>query len=575
MHELRAPLADLLTLMRQEGRTQFTSLTYQSAIEHIQSVLSIIDDLLLQQNLNEEVHSWVDPDDVICGLIRTLGASAADKQLRLRYRSKLPPCNQINLNSKALQILVRNLLANAIIHTDEGDVDIIIEAHPGGLHLYIQDSGQGLSGSYIDYLEGRQKDTHSRQNSHGIGLLLVRDAIRILNADIRILSASNQERISDPQPVAERNPGWKKCSRQTWGSAVFGTCYDIHIPGGWKSNQPIDVHGCAAIDSATVDDWELRRRLVDLGVWHNSGGAGARLKLRAKPRPHLLCTDGLGYNHKLIYPFSQRQLYDLLKKINQPGQYKVSDEINQRQAEITNNSKTGQADSRIVLIIDDSPVSQSALAQLFFAIGWIAHEARNGDIAAHNLSRINYDLIVQDACLPGMPVPVNETPRIAISALEVLAAELCQTPGRWLGFCLKPINSLELSDLLTVWRLSTPALPAWALELGKERIGGDRQAAVQVADAALANLIRVWRPLIGSIKRKDFPDAEEIIHKILGGLRYTGLAGLTEIFEKFYDLLLAKSMPNEENLQYLRRAFRQARVLTLASKQRSDRADSA
>lgn len=568
VHELRAPLIDLLILIKQEQANFASNDTYRAAVEHIQELLLTVDNVLSnQKQIDANEQCWIDPDDIVCNLIATISALTANKNLKLQYRSEIAPGCKIKVNSQALQVLARNLLANAVINTTEGVIKVVLQPDAQGLKLSIQDSGSGMPGLYAAWLEGKHVQ-HGAKSGRGIGLLLARDAVKALNADIKISLHSKQRATLSDAQVAEPavNASWHTDRVPPGREKVGGTRCDVHIPSAWQASLWTRQTTVTAVDlSALGANTELRAQLQALDLYHDSKKAGLRLRWQAEPVPHLLCTDILGRTQKLRYPFSQRQLRACINQAIKPSQYKTLERAKTFPVPKTPPTRPIEG-MRIVLIVDDSAISRKAMVRVFNTLGWASHEADGGRTAARMLLRMHYDLIVQDACLPNSPVVNPDIPAIATSAVSDIAERLCQTPGQWLGVLPKPIEVHALDALLQLWgKAQKPA--AWDADVGAQRIAANAEAALELATESLLDLLRSWRPLVRSIRRRqDIDQAAEIAHRVLGGLHYTGMVLLTKLFDQLYAELRNKKLPSGGNMQHLSKALRQTMVLVSIAK---------
>lgn len=574
VHELRAPLVDLLILIRQEPENFKNQDTYRAVVGRIQELLLIVDNVLSnQKQLDASEQCWIDPDDIICNLMITISALTASKHLKLQYKSEISPGCKIKVNTQALQILARNLLTNAVANTTEGVIKVVLQPDAQGLKLSIQDSGSGMPGLYAAWLEGKHVQ-RSPEHGRGIGLLLARDAVKALNADMKISLHSKQQEVLSDARVAEpeASASWHTDRVPPGREKVGGTRCDVHIPSAWQASPWVRQTTPTAVDLSELGaNNELRAQLQALDLYHDSKKAGLHLRWQAEPVPHLLCTDILGRTQKLRYPFSQRQLRACINQAVKPDQYKTLGQHKTPPVPKILSTRPIKG-MRIVLIVDDSAISRKAMAQMFGALGWASHEADSGSTAAHMLWRMHYDLIIQDACLPNAPVVTLDIPAIATSAVSDMADKLCQTPGQWLGVLPKPIEAHELDALLQLWgKTQKPA--AWDADVGAERIAADAEAALELAIESLLDLLQSWRPLVLSVKRRQNIDqAAEIAHRVLGGLHYTGLVLLTQLFDRLYADLRNKKLPSDDSMLHLRKALRQTMVLVAMAKNKIDSA---
>lgn len=96
-------------------------------------------------------------------------------------------------NAEVLKIALSNLLANAIQHTDKGEVRLAIVAKDGDLvRLEVTDTGEGIPGEELERIFHKfhrvDKARSREQGGTGLGLALVEQCMRSLGSEIRVES---------------------------------------------------------------------------------------------------------------------------------------------------------------------------------------------------------------------------------------------------------------------------------------------------------------------------------------------------------------------------------------------------
>lgn len=548
-HELRAPLADLLALVRLECQDRLPSTTYQMMLERIQGLLKTIDHLLSDgESLAKEKREWVDPDDLLCDLIGSLSTSATKKGLYFSYHPELPHCSQMYVNKNALQILIRNVLANAINYTQKGGIQVSLSLATNKLQIEIEDTGKGIADTSMQYFQDHKDKTQHTKSGHGIGLQLARLAANVLDADVEIKRKQTTPGFSSD----ETNPfSYLKTSQ-----SVTGTIVNIRIAGIWQSDQ-LSLNDIKANLSQLSDQPELLKQLENLGVTHSTSAA-CHLSLEKEPGARLALTNKSGTSFKLPYPCSSRKLYALFLKSIAPdrpdaglGKESVSVGI----------EKAAVPKGRIALVIDDSAISRQATRQLLENNGWLAREAGDADAGKNALNRMSYDLVIQDASLPdGVMVITDNTPCIAMSASKSLAEELCQTKGRWIGALTKPLGVSDIQAMMTLWKEVAP-VSVWEASIDTRIANQHPEEALALAKEALADLLGKWRGLVRAVRDKNLQEVQEVVHYLVGGLHYTGLTALTKSMERLHFKTSEKIIPSEKDMQQLRRTLHQTLAL--------------
>jgi len=122
----------------------------------------------------------VDLPALIADLVGQFSYQAREKDLRLEM--DVPARAQITTDKELLNLILQNVLGNAIKYSKRGTIRI--GARDGGLwKISIQDQGPGiakekLSGLFQSYTRG---DTHG-QSGTGLGLSIARQAAELLGA---------------------------------------------------------------------------------------------------------------------------------------------------------------------------------------------------------------------------------------------------------------------------------------------------------------------------------------------------------------------------------------------------------
>ena len=159
-------------------------------------------------------------------------AAEADRRgLSLRVRA---PDAWVESDAILLERIVRNLLSNALLHTERGGVLLSARPCQGKLRLQVWDTGSGIAPEHQPRIfeEFYQAETQPPQTRHGLGLglAIVRRLARLLDYPIQLHSRSGQGTVfSLDVPILANGPA------------------DIDEPGEGSSG---NLKGCAVV----VDD---------------------------------------------------------------------------------------------------------------------------------------------------------------------------------------------------------------------------------------------------------------------------------------------------------------------------------
>jgi AraC-like DNA-binding protein len=182
-HELRTPLNIILGYSRDAlGVPNPYGITPPQALlddlEHILSSaehqLRVVNDLLdLSRAEIDELDLYLellDPrpllQDAFDSIAHSMTEPAVTWQLQLPERLPLVQADPVRLR----QILL-NLLSNARRFTDQGEVTLVAQVEPPHLHLWVQDTGEGISPDMQELIfEPFVTEQHVGRRSQGIGL---------------------------------------------------------------------------------------------------------------------------------------------------------------------------------------------------------------------------------------------------------------------------------------------------------------------------------------------------------------------------------------------------------------------
>jgi CheY-like chemotaxis protein/signal transduction histidine kinase/HAMP domain-containing protein len=219
-HELRTPLNSLLILARLLSENSDRNLTGKQ-VEYARTIFSAGNDLLLLINDILDLAkiesgtmsidlSAVQFRDLREQMERTFSQIAHDKHLEfvLQFDPNLPPT--IQTDSKRLQQVLKNLLANAFKFTEQGQVtlDVSLATHGWSrdqetlnqadrvIAFSVQDTGIGIASDkqqlIFEAFQQADGTTSRRFGGTGLGLSISREIAHLLGGEIRLTSELGQ-----------------------------------------------------------------------------------------------------------------------------------------------------------------------------------------------------------------------------------------------------------------------------------------------------------------------------------------------------------------------------------------------
>lgn len=206
-HELRTPLNGVLGMGQ---LMQLTDLTEEQR-EYLQTMLGSAHDLLgtvnnlldisrLEANLISLNYAPLSLDDVLARLIQRWAPVAQEKHLQLCVADH--PALPIVLGDELrLYQILGNLLSNAIKFTEQGQIDLSIQADDLSseltqLTLVVADSGIGMSANVVEHLFAtfyQADSSFTRQHGgSGLGLALCKRLTELMNGTIHVSSTPGE-----------------------------------------------------------------------------------------------------------------------------------------------------------------------------------------------------------------------------------------------------------------------------------------------------------------------------------------------------------------------------------------------
>jgi signal transduction histidine kinase len=180
-HELRTPLNAIMSLSRALSMQTGTRLTeeekdYLAIVQrNAHELLDLINDLLnlarIESGKVELQLLPVDPGALLRASVETIRPLAEEKGLDLRI--DIPEfVPEALLDHRSVQMILQNILGNAVKYTMEGSVSVRLLVTNDNLHIEIEDTGIGIPEADLPYVfdEFRQVDGSASRKFEGVGL---------------------------------------------------------------------------------------------------------------------------------------------------------------------------------------------------------------------------------------------------------------------------------------------------------------------------------------------------------------------------------------------------------------------
>jgi len=204
-HELRTPLtvitgyAETLldgAMLEPEHATPFLQIILQASQQLTALVNDVLDLSRIESGYIKYQFSPVDIKSIVQKSIDLLKHAVENKQVKLEINipEELPP---VYADPRYLDIVIRNLLDNAIKYVDERNGRVRISAFRSGdaIRLEVEDNGIGIAKSDLDRIFERfyrvDKARSRERGGTGLGLAIVKHIILAHKGDVKVRSRIN------------------------------------------------------------------------------------------------------------------------------------------------------------------------------------------------------------------------------------------------------------------------------------------------------------------------------------------------------------------------------------------------
>jgi len=110
----------------------------------------------------------------------------------VELETELAPGLQVTTNPRLLEQLLANLVANAAKHTDSGSIRLVASREKDHVSIEVRDTGHGLEPADEELIARELSRRESPEiEGLGIGLTIVREAIRALGGEVEIASRAS------------------------------------------------------------------------------------------------------------------------------------------------------------------------------------------------------------------------------------------------------------------------------------------------------------------------------------------------------------------------------------------------
>jgi signal transduction histidine kinase len=200
-HEIRTPLNGILgfmELLQDKGispaeQEKFFTNIRKSSDRLMNTINNIIELSKIESGESEVVLSDFDISERIRLLLEFFIPEFVRKELRLKIKTSQPPLQMIiRSDQKMLDIILSNLIKNALKFTNRGSIEIGYEVSNGAFNFYIKDTGIGISPEFLESVFDRfilfHGHLHPLYEGSGLGLAICKAYTKMLKGTIKVES---------------------------------------------------------------------------------------------------------------------------------------------------------------------------------------------------------------------------------------------------------------------------------------------------------------------------------------------------------------------------------------------------
>lgn len=184
-HDIKTPLRFLIRVNKDEPSSgvlqekEIKTVTYDSLYRMHHLVDNLIHYMRISFLTGEFSEDTVDVGQLMEEKMEIFRPVSGSKGIQII--NHIPPEMTVVVNKLLLAVVLHNLLDNAVKYTARGVVELTAERGERVLTIHLSDTGYGMPPAIRDWINQVEKDSNGHYGSAGIGLILVKELLTVIN----------------------------------------------------------------------------------------------------------------------------------------------------------------------------------------------------------------------------------------------------------------------------------------------------------------------------------------------------------------------------------------------------------
>jgi signal transduction histidine kinase len=192
-NELRAPLnpiegfTDILTTQEYDLQPEERDQLSKHIKDSSKTISRLIDEMaelsLYESKKTLPLNHSMSPNHICRHMVDAM-RDACKPGVRMFFETELPDDYEARTNLDAMEILLKDLIENAVQHTDHGVITLAATEYGENVRISISDTGRGVAPEYRDHIFDTFREMGTNQKLQGLGLTICQAIIKLLGGRI-------------------------------------------------------------------------------------------------------------------------------------------------------------------------------------------------------------------------------------------------------------------------------------------------------------------------------------------------------------------------------------------------------